>query len=72
MLRGEVRCHQIQNDRGKLPAVGIGVAVYLPGIGTPSWRLFPQPYQGRATFGKGKIPELPFQVFRRAQMGQLN
>jgi len=64
MLRGEVRCHQIQNDHGKLPAVGIGVAVYLPGIGTPSWRLCHNLISGAQPLGRGKIPAFPFPVFR--------
>jgi hypothetical protein len=67
MLRGKIRCHKIQNDHGKLPAVGIGVAVYLPGIGTPSWRLYRTTLSVLRNLWEGENTSVPVPGFPAAR-----
>jgi hypothetical protein len=72
MLRGGVRCHQIQNDHGKSPAVGIGAAVHLPGIGTPSWQLGHDLISGTQPLESENTGARILAFPARQQMGQLN
>jgi hypothetical protein len=72
MLRGKVRCLQIQDDHGELPAVGIDAAVYLPGIGTPSWRLDDDTTNDTQPLGRANTDIRVPHVYGGAQMGQLN